>query len=103
MLPLSPSMVSWSNTCDTRPISLRMRISPPSLTAMLQRVQAEVRQVGDVLTRVEHPENTTLLVEVIVVEGVHSGLITHARSTLLRAPVARPRVTRRCTRSHRTS
>ena len=69
------------------------------LSAMLQRVQAEVRQIGDVLARVEHPENATFLVKVVVVEGVHSGLITHARSTLLRAPAARRRVTRRCTGS----
>src|SRR6202035_1414125 len=46
------------------------------LSAMLQRVQAEIRQVGDVLARVEHPENATFLVEVVVVEGVHTGLIT---------------------------
>ncbi len=69
------------------------------LSAMLQRVQAEVRQIGNVFARVEHPENATFLVKVVVVEGVHSGLITHARSMLLRAPAARRRVTRRCTES----
>ena len=51
------------------------------LPAMLQRVQAEVRQVRDVLARMEHAEDAALLVEVIVHQAVpEAGHICFGRS-----------------------
>src|ERR1035437_249265 len=107
MCPCRPSSDPWSNTCETSPISLCMRMPFPSLAAVLQRVEPEVGQVGDVLPRIEDPEEPAFLTHplvaqrgwrpvlaqrILTVRGVELGH-GHARRRDLRQELSRtPRV-----------
>ena len=57
---------------DQRPVPVADRHPRRLLAAVLQRVQAEVRQAGDVLARRPHPEDAALLVG-DVVQGAPAG------------------------------